>query len=50
MITSISFTIDSDNDLSTLTIDNTTYTLDNVYDSPHSNLFDELNILVDSIQ
>jgi hypothetical protein len=50
MITSISFTIDSDNDLSTLTVNGKTYDLDSVYDSPHSDLFDELNILIDSIQ
>ena len=27
-----------------------TFTLDNVYDSPYGNLFDELNMLVDTIQ
>ena len=50
MIKSISFKIDQDNDLYELTVNNTTYTIDDVYDSPHGELFDELNILVDSIQ
>ena len=42
--------VDDDNDLYELTINNSTYTLDNVYDSPYDNLFDELNILIDTIQ
>ena len=42
--------VDDDNDLYELTINNSTYTLDNVYDSPYGNLFDELNMLVDTIQ
>jgi len=42
--------VDDDNDLYELTINNSTYTLDNVYDSPYGNLFDELNMLIDSIQ
>jgi hypothetical protein len=42
--------VDDDNDLYELTINNSTYTLDNVYDSPYGNLFDELNILIDTIQ
>lgn len=42
--------VDDDNDLYELTINKSTYTLDNVYDSPYGNLFDELNILVDTIQ
>jgi len=50
MIQSISFKIDSDNDLYEITVDNKTYTLDNVYDSPHGELFDSLNILIDEIQ
>ena len=34
--------VDDDNDLYELTINgNSTYTLDNVYDSPYGNLFDE---------
>jgi len=50
MIKTISFQIDSDNDLYEITVDNKTYTLDNVYDSPYGELFDELNILIDKIQ
>ena len=50
MIKTISFQIDSDNDLYEITVDNKTYTLDNVYDSPHGELFDELNILIVKIQ
>ena len=50
MIKTISFKIDSDNDLSEITIDGLTYTLDVVYDSPYGELFDELNILMDKIQ
>ena len=42
--------VDDDNDLYELTINNSTYTLDSVYDSPYGNLFDELNILIDKIQ
>ncbi len=50
MIKEITFKIDEDNDLYEITINNTTYTLDNVYDSPYGNLFDELNILIDKVQ
>ena len=50
MIKTIQFKIDSDNDLYEITVDNKTYSLDNVYDSPHGNLFDSLNILIDEIQ
>ena len=50
MIKEITFKIDEDNDLYEITVNNTTYTLDNVYDSPYDNLFDELNILIDKIQ
>ena len=50
MIKTISFQIDGDNDLYEITVDNKTYTLDNVYDSPYGELFDELNILIDKIQ
>ena len=50
MITEITFKIDDDNDLYEITVNNKTYTLDNVYDSPYGNLFDELNILIDKIQ
>ena len=50
MIKEITFKIDDDNDLYEITVNNKTYTLDNVYDSPYGNLFDELNILIDKIQ
>ena len=49
MIKQLTFKIDDDNDLYELTVNSNTYTLDNVYDSPYGNLFDELNILVDTI-
>ena len=42
--------IDEDNDIYEMTINNTTFTLDNVYESKYSNLFDELNMLIDSVQ
>ena len=50
MIKQLTFKIDDDNDLYELTVNSNTYTLDNVYDSPYGNLFDELNMLVDTIQ
>ena len=50
MINTISFKIDQANDLYEITVNNETYTIDDVYDSEYGNLFDELNILVDSIQ
>ena len=50
MIKQLTFKIDDDNDLYELTVNSNTYTLDNVYDSPYGNLFDELNILIDTIQ
>ena len=46
----VTFKIDEDNDLCEITVNNTTYTLDNVYDSLYGNLFDELNMLIDKIQ
>ena len=50
MIKEITFKVDEDNDLCEITVNNTTYTLDNVYDSLYGNLFDELNMLIDKIQ
>ncbi len=50
MIKEVTFKIDSDNDLSQITINNKTYDIYEVYDSPYGELFDELNILIDSIQ
>jgi hypothetical protein len=44
---SVSFKIDEDNDIYEITINNVTYTLDDIYDSEYSDLFDELNILID---
>jgi hypothetical protein len=49
-IQTLSIKIDEDNDIYEMTINNTILTLDNVYESKYSNLFDELNILIDSIQ
>ena len=49
----VTFKIDEDNDLYEITVNNKTFQidmLDNVYDSPYGNLFDELNILIDKIQ
>ena len=50
MIREITFKIDEDNDLYEITINNETYNLDTIYDSKYGELFDELNILIDSIQ
>ncbi len=50
MIKEITFKIDQDNDLYELTVNNETFTIDNVYDSIQGNLFDELNMLIDTIQ
>ena len=44
----ISFKIDEDNDIYELTVNNKVYTLDNVYESPYGELFDDLNIIIDS--
>jgi hypothetical protein len=41
--------IDEDNDIFEMIIDNEVYTLDNVYQSKYSNLFDELNFTIESI-
>ncbi len=50
MIKEIKFKIDENNDLYEITINNKTYDIYEVYDSPYGELFDELNILIDSIQ
>jgi len=50
MIKEVKFKIDENNDLYEITVNNKTYTLDNVYDSRYGELFDELNILIDGIQ
>ena len=49
-IQTLSIKIDEDNDIYEMTINNNILTLDNVYESKYSNLFDELNMLIDSIQ
>ena len=45
----ISFKLDEDNDLYELTIDNKVFTLDNVYNTEYGKLFDDLNMLVDTL-
>jgi hypothetical protein len=50
MIKEVTFKIDEDNDLYEITINNKTYDIYEVYDSPYGELFDELNILIDKIQ
>ena len=44
----ISFKIDEDNDIYELTVNSEVYTLDNVYNSEYGELFDDLNIIIDS--
>jgi len=39
--------IDEDNDIYEMTVNGKVYTLDNVYESEYSQLFDELNLLID---
>ena len=41
--------IDEDNDIYEMTINNEIYTLDNVYESKYSELFDELNMIIELI-
>jgi hypothetical protein len=45
----ISFKLDQDNDLYELTVNNQVFTLDDVYESPYGDLFDELNMAVEVI-
>lgn len=49
MINTISFKIDQDNDLYEITVNDEVYTIDDVYESQYGELFDELNILIDSL-
>ena len=49
MLKSITLKIDEDNDIYEMTVNNVTYTLDNVYESPYSELFDELNMAIEVI-
>ena len=46
-LNTITIRIDDDNDIYEMTVNNVTYTLDDVYDSEYSELFDELNLLID---
>ena len=39
--------IDEDNDIYEMTINESVYTLDNVYDSEYGQLFDELNMSIE---
>ena len=43
----ITIKIDEDNDIFEMSVDNEVYTLDNVYESKYSNLFDELNMAIE---
>jgi len=47
MIKEITFKIDENNDLYEITVNNKTYDIYEVYDSPYGELFDELNLLID---
>ena len=47
MIETVTFKIDDDNDIYEITINNVTYDLDTVYESPYGELLDELDILID---
>ena len=44
----ITLKIDEDNDLYEMRIENEVYTLDNVYLSKYGNLFDELNMAIET--
>ena len=46
-VNSITIKIDEDNDIYEMTINDSVYTLDNVYDSEYGNLFDELNMSIE---
>ena len=45
----ITLKIDEDNDIFEMIVDNEVYTLDNVYESKYSKLFDELNFAIELI-
>ena len=49
MLKSITFKIDEDNDIYEMTVNNVTYTLDTVYESQYSELFDELNMSIEAM-
>ena len=44
----ITIKIDEDNDIFEMSVDNKVYTIDNVYESKYSNLFDELNMAIET--
>ena len=46
-LNTITIKIDDDNDIYEMTVNNVTYTIDDIYDSEYSKLFDELNLLID---
>ena len=41
--------IDQDNDIYEMTVNGKVYTLDNVYESEYSQLFDELNMSIECV-
>ena len=41
--------IDEDNDIYEMTVNGKVYTLDNVYESEYSQLFDELNMSIECV-
>ncbi len=43
----ITLKIDEDNDIYEMTVNGEVYTLDNVYESPYGELFDELNMVIE---
>jgi len=47
MLKTITIKVDQDNDIYEMTVNNVTYTLDNVYESQYSQLFDELNMSIE---
>ena len=46
-VNTITNKIDEDNDIYEMTVNNVIYTLDNVYQSKYSQLFDELNMSIE---
>ena len=49
MLKSITIKIDEDNDIYEMTVNGKVYTLDNVYESEYSQLFDELNMSIECV-
>ena len=46
-VNTITIKVDEDNDIYEMTVNNVTHTLDNVYESEYSQLFDELNMSIE---